>query len=148
MKKALNEELSKIKGLINKIEEGAYVLGSDGPRERRPGEKIGAFTSSDFGGQDGKSNDQYTPQMAIAVLKSVSERVDGVAEGLRNHFEETEYWRYVERMYKSLKNVSDLNRMHTGTDNRGENINDVIGYIQNDFDVSPDQDDENIISIK
>ena len=138
MKKALNEELSKIKGLINKIEEGTY--GPDGPRE--------TFTSSDFGGQNGKPNDQHTPQMTIAILKAVAERVDGVAEGLRNHFEETEYWRYVGRMYKSLKNVSDLNRMHTGTDNRGENINDVIGYIQNDFDVSPDQDDENIISIK
>jgi hypothetical protein len=144
MKKALNEELSKIKGLINKIEEGAYVLGSDGPRERRPGEKIRAFTSSDFGGQDEESDNKIEPDVAIAVLKAVAERVDGVAESLRDNFGETEYWRYVKTMYKALKNVSDIQKMHTRSDVHGENINDVVGYIQNDFNVSPEEDDENM----
>ena len=144
MKKALNEELSKIKGLINKIEEGAYVLGSDGPRERRPGEKISAFTSSDFGGQDEESDNKIEPDVAIAVLKAVAERVDGVAESLRNNFRDTEYWSYVENMYSALKNVSDIQKMHTRSDAYGQNINDVINRIEGAFNVSPEEDDENM----
>ena len=34
------------------VEEGAYVLGSDGPREKRPGEKFSAFSASDFADDD------------------------------------------------------------------------------------------------
>jgi hypothetical protein len=144
MKKELNEELSKIKGLMNKIEEGAYVLGADGPRERRPGEQIRAFKASDFGGQDDESGHEVEPEVAIEVLKAVAERVDHVAEGLYNNFKDTPYWYYVKKMYSALKNVSDVNRMHTGTDNRGENINDVVEYIQSAFDESPNEDDENV----
>lgn len=144
MKKELNEEVNKIKGLINKIEEGgAYVLGSDGPRDRRPGEKISAFSASDFSDDD-TSDSQVEPEVAIAVLQSVAERVDNVAEALRNNFQPTEYWPYVKKMYSALKNVSDTQKMHTRSDVHGENINDVIGYIQNDFNVSSDEDDENI----
>jgi hypothetical protein len=145
MKKSLNEELDKIKGLINKIEEGgAYILGANGPRERKPGEQIRAFSSSDFDDQDDSSNNQVEPEVAIEVLKSVAERVDNVAEGLYNNFKDTPYWYHVKKMYSALKNVSDLDRMHTGTANRGENINDVIEYIQNDFSQSTEEDEENM----
>jgi hypothetical protein len=145
MKKDLNEEVNKIKGLINKIEEGgAYILGADGPRDRRPGEKISAFSASDFSDEEDSSENQVEPEVAIAVLQSVAERVDKVAEALRNNFQPTEYWPYVKKMYSALKNVSDVEKMHTRSDVHGENINDVIGYIQSDFNVSPNQDDENI----
>ena len=143
MKKQLNEELSKIKGLINKIEEASYVLGADGPRERQPGEKIGAFTASDFGGEE-ETDNEVEPEVAIEVLKSVAERVDKVAEGLYDNFKPTVYWPYVKKMYSALKNVSDVEKRHTRSDVHGENINDVVGYIQNDFDVSTNQDDENM----
>jgi hypothetical protein len=53
MKKTLNEELSDIKGMMGKLNEmPAYVMGSDGPRQKQPGDKFSAFTADDFGGDD------------------------------------------------------------------------------------------------
>ena len=53
MKKTLNEELSNIKGMMGKLNEmPSYVMGSDGPRQKKPGEKFSAFTADDFGGDD------------------------------------------------------------------------------------------------
>lgn len=145
MKKELNEEVNKIKGLINKIEEGgAYVLGSDGPRDMRPGEKIRAFKPSDFSDNayDDTSDNEVEPQVAIAYVTSIAERIDKQAEALYDSLKPTQYWPYVKKMYSALKNVSDVEKRHTRSDVHGENINDVIGNIQSDFNVDPNEDND------
>jgi hypothetical protein len=47
-------------------------------------------------------------------------------------------------MYSALKNVSDIQKMHTRSDAHGQNINDVINRIEGAFNVSPEEDDENM----
>ncbi len=63
MKKTLNEEISDIKGMMGKLNEmPAYVMGSDGPREKQPGDRFTAFSAEDFGGED--NNDEVETSSA------------------------------------------------------------------------------------
>jgi hypothetical protein len=48
-------------------------------------------------------------------------------------FEGTEYWDYVRKMYSALRNVSDMEKFHTRTDQHGQNVSDVISSLKDSF---------------
>jgi len=121
MKKTLNEQTSRIKQMMG-LNEGEI------------------YKSSSEEGVD-YLNELKTVEGTIKYLTRVSEKVEYIAEDLRNYYEDTEFWHYIRPLYKGLKSVSDLQRMHTRTDEREENISYAIEFIKSGFG---EDDDEQI----
>ena len=111
--KNLNEQTSRIKQMMGLNEGEIYKSGSEE--------------------HDDYLNELKTVEGTIKYLTRVSEKVDYIAEDLRNYYKGTEFWHYIKPLYSGLKSVSDLQRMHTRTDEREENISYAIEFIKSGF---------------
>jgi len=69
----------------------------------------------------------------IDKIETISRLVENIAEDFRNSFENTEYWKYVKKMYGGLRSVSDPDMNYTRTDQTEENFKYVIDQIKEDF---------------
>lgn len=114
MKKTLNEQVFLIKQMMGKLNEGEIYKSSSEEH-------------------DDYLNELKTVEGTIKYLTRVSEKVEYIAEDLRNYYKGTEFWHYIKPLYSGLKSVSDLQRMHTRTDQREENISYAIEFIKSGF---------------
>jgi hypothetical protein len=108
MKKNLNEQISRIKGMMKKLNETVYE-------------------NEDIVSEKMNVND------VIDKIETISRLVENIAEDFRNSFENTEYWKYVKKMYGGLRSVSDPDMNYTRTDQTEENFKYVIDQIKEDF---------------
>ncbi len=108
MKKNIQEEVTRIKKVMGMINE------------------------DNFGDVDPQPKNMSVED-AIDKLKMLSNHVEGVAQEFRDMFEGTEYWDYVRKMYSALRNVSDMEKFHTRTDQHGQNVSDVISSLKDSF---------------
>ena len=113
MKNNLNEQTSRIKQMMGLNEGEIYKSSSEE--------------------HDDYLNELKTVEGTIKYLTRVSEKVEYIAEDLRNYYKGTEFWHYIKPIYSGLKSVSDLQRRHTRTDEREENISYAIEFIKSGF---------------
>ena len=69
----------------------------------------------------------------IEYLSRVSQNVERIARDLEEIYGETSYWHYIGPMFSGLKSVSDMEGFHTNTENRQENVKNIIDRIGSDF---------------
>jgi hypothetical protein len=112
----MNKRLSKLKN----IQEANILL-----------EKRNRVNESDFGGENQEpiSNVEDVKK----YLHEVANHVEHIAEQFRDKLGNTDFWPYVKGVYSTLRDFSDVDAMHTRSDQQGGNITYVINHLDGDF---------------
>jgi hypothetical protein len=128
MKKTLNEQVFLIKQMMGKLNEGEIYKSSSEEH-------------------DDYLNELKTVEGTTKYLMRVSEKVEFIAEDLWNHYKGTEFWHYIKPLYSGLKSISDLERRHTRTDQREENISYAIEFIKSGFGEDQSEEDDETLNL-
>jgi hypothetical protein len=121
-KQTLNEQSSRIKQIMG-LTEGELYFPDDQMKARE--------------------KELQTVPGVIEYLKGISQKIEYVTRDLEKIYGETSYWHYIEPMFSGLKSVSDMEGFHTNTENRQENVKNIIDRIDSDFNEDLSRYDDN-----
>lgn len=121
MKKTLNEQISRIKGMMKMNEDMEFPMDK---RERQ-------ITSAED---------------VIDYITEFSSKLEELAEEFAVKLERTEYWPYVKSMYSGIRSVSDMEGQYSRSDEKQRNVGGIIELIRSDEEMdgrsSMEDDDE------
>lgn len=123
-KQTLNEDISRIKGMMRKLNEEMEDATGD------------MFNRTSFDSpSDYPQDEEYMLDVegVKKYLHEVANQVEGIAEEFRNKLGDTDFWPYVKDIYNTLRNFSDVDSMHSDSDQQSGNITHVINHIDSDF---------------
>ena len=107
-KQTLNEQVSRIKGMIKMNEDMEFPM------------------------EDQKMK---SVEEVVDYITRFSSQIEELAEEFRSKLDGTDYWPYVNKMYSGIRSVSDMEGQYTRSDERQENVAGIIELIRSDYEM-------------
>ena len=120
-KQTLNEQVSRIKGMMKMNEDMEFPM---------------------------EDQEMKSVEEVIDYITRFSSQIEELSEEFRSKLDGSEFWPYVKPMYSGLRSVSDMEGQYTRSDERMENVSGVIEFLKSDYEmdnqssVEDDDDDE------